>query len=89
MRFFAAALVLPLLLSSYGAARADECSEMWFRRNRIYKDAGYCFKTARAIEAFGNAGCQYDEIRDVPLSQRDRIAVGRFAREESALGCRP
>ena len=89
MRFVVVALVLPLLLSSQGAARADACSEMWFRRNQIYKDAGFCFKTARAIAAFGNAGCQYDEIRDVPLSQRDLVAVGRLAREEAGMGCRP
>ncbi len=89
MRFTIAALALPLLLSSYGAARADECSELWFSRNQVYKAAGYCFKTGRGIATFGNAGCQYDDIRDVPLSERDRIAVGRYVRQEAALGCRP
>ena len=89
MRFIVAALTVPLLLSSYGAAQADECSELWFSRNQIYKNAGYCFKTPRGIRAFGNAGCQYDDMREVPLSERDRIAVGRFVREEAVLGCRP
>ena len=89
MRLALAALAFPALLSSYGAAQADECSDLWFRRNQVYKSAGYCFKTGRAIAAFGNAGCQYDDISDVPLSQRDRVIVGRFARDEAALGCRP
>ncbi len=89
MRFTIAALALPLLLSSYGGARADECSELWFSRNQVHKAAGYCFKTGRGIAAFGNAGCQYDDMRDVPLSERDRIAVGRYVRQEAALGCRP
>ena len=89
MRFTIAALALPLLLSSFGAARADECSKLWFSRNQVYKAAGYCFKTGRSIATFGNAGCQYDDMRDVPLSERDRIAVGRYVRQEAALGCRP
>ena len=89
MRLALAAMAFPALLSSYVAAQADECSELWFRRNQVYKSAGYCFKTSRAIAAFGNAGCQYDDISDVPLSQRDRAIVGRYARDEAALGCRP
>lgn len=89
MRSTIAVLVVPLLLSSAGGARADACSDLWFGRNRIYKGAGYCFKTARAIAVFGNAGCQYDDVRDVPLSERDRVAVDRYARQEAALGCRP
>ncbi|WP_428981046.1 YARHG domain-containing protein [Lichenibacterium dinghuense] len=55
----------------------------------MYKTAGYCFRTSRAIAAFGNAGCQYDALEDVPLSARDRAAVARYVREEAALGCGP
>ena len=84
-----AVLALPMILASYSSAQADACSDLWFSRNQVYKAAGYCFKTGRAIAAFGNAGCQYDEIRDVPLSDRDRVAVGRYVREEAVLGCRP
>ena len=89
MRLKIALLALSLLLSSYGAAQADECSELWFSRNQIYKAAGYCFKTSRAIQTFGNAGCQFDDMREVPLSERDRALVSRLVHEESALGCRP
>ena len=77
------------LIASPGAARADACSDLWFGRNQIYKAAGYCFRTSRAIAAFGNAGCQYDALEDVPLSARDRAAVARYVREEAALGCGP
>jgi hypothetical protein len=28
-------------------AQAQSCGELWYRRNSIYKQAGYCFKTAR------------------------------------------
>ena len=29
------------------------CQSLWVERNSIYKDAGYCFKTARAIKRRG------------------------------------
>lgn len=65
----------------------DRCSDLWFERNQIYKDAGYCFKTTRAIRAFGNAGCMYDDERDVPLSVQERRRVNQIVRIERSLGC--
>ena len=70
------------------SARAGECGDLWFARNQIYKSAGYCFRTARAIQTFGNAGCSYDDVRDVPLSYRDRSQVDQIVRQESMMGCR-
>ena len=43
------------------------CQILWEVRNTIYKENGYCFHTKRAIKAFGNAGCQYDDAAKVPL----------------------
>jgi hypothetical protein len=63
------------------------CSELWYERNKIFKDAGYCFTTARAIRAFGNAGCAYDSQEDVPLSDRDRQYVNMLQRIEREKGC--
>jgi YARHG domain len=48
------------------------CEQLWFGRNSIFKEAGYCFKTPRAISAFGNAGCQYDDINAVRLSAENQ-----------------
>jgi hypothetical protein len=31
-------------------------------------EVGYCFKTPRAIQMFGNASCCYDWEHEVPLS---------------------
>ena len=55
--------------------------------NNIFKDAGYCFKTPRAIRTFGNAGCGYDSESDVPLSERDRQRVNAIQRIEREKGC--
>lgn len=76
-----------------GAASAQNsywdysCGQLWQARNQIYKDAGYCFKTPRAISFFGNAGCQYDSMAAVPLSSGDQYEVSQIVRVERAKGC--
>jgi hypothetical protein len=82
-------LTAALLLSIMGLARSGglPCDELWGERNAIYKDAGYCFRTERAIRAFGNAGCKYDERADVPLSARQRADIADIQRQERAAGC--
>lgn len=67
--------------------RAETCAGLWSARNEIYKAQGYCFRTQRAIAAFGNAGCQYDNIDDVPLSANDRRAINDIVRQERDLRC--
>ena len=69
-------------------AQAQSCGELWYERNSIYKAAGYCFRTPRAISAFGNAGCVYDSEYDVPLSPRQRRRVQSIRALERDLGCR-
>lgn len=69
------------------SASAQSCQELWVERNSYYKDAGYCFKTARAISYFGNAGCQYDNEASVPLSRAVRARVAELVRLERLQGC--
>ena len=40
------------------------------------------------IRAFGNTGSRFDDIRDAPLSARDRQKVSVIVREEQRSGCR-
>ena len=70
------------------AAQAQSCGDLWYERNAIYKQYGYCFRTSRAIRQFGNAGCQYDNPRDLRMSRGDRARIDRIVREERAMGCR-
>ena len=42
------------------------------RAQPYYKAAGYCFKTPRGINYFGNAGCRFDSENAVPLSRSAR-----------------
>lgn len=79
-------LVAAAAVFSFEAAEAS-CASLWYKRNQIYKDAGYCFRTARAIRAFGNAGCSYDDINDVPLSAYQRAILRDIAAQERRMGC--
>jgi YARHG domain-containing protein len=75
------------VLSATTPARANVCDDLWVQRNSIYKEYGYCFKTPRAIGYFGNAGCQYDNEGDIPLSRADRSLVLAIKHKEKSLGC--
>lgn len=79
-----AATASPALAQNY---RDYSCQDLWIARNQIYKDAGYCFKTTRAIRYFGNAGCQFDNESRVSLSRGDRAEIDRIKRVESDKGC--
>lgn len=86
IRVFACCMTL-FVLGPQAYAQDETCSGLWMQRNSIYKAAGYCFKTARAIRIFGNAGCLYDSELDVPLSARQRQVVDRIVGMERDLGC--
>lgn len=81
------------LLSAKPAAAGDiqgdaySCEELWVLRNQIYKDRGYCFKSAKAISYFGNAGCQFDAIFDVPLSDSDRTVISDAKKSQKRQHC--
>lgn len=85
-RFLFGAGLLTLLAAPQGA-QAMGCEDLWFARNEIYKAQGYCFRTTRAIRTFGNSGCVYDNVEDVPLSAAQRREIAALQREERALGC--
>jgi YARHG domain len=76
-----------VLLSAAGPVLAQSCGELWYARNAIYKNAGYCFNTPRGVSAFGNAGCLYDRQEDVPLSVNQRREIADIARDERRFGC--
>lgn len=76
-----------ILTIAVSPASAQGCAEAWYQRNALYKQGGYCFRTPRAISAFGNAGCRYDAVEDVPLSARQRAAVAEIQAFERANGC--
>jgi YARHG domain-containing protein len=91
MRLVSAALTTLLtavtLATTVSVSHAQTCQELWVERNQYYKDAGYCFRTPRAIKYFGNAGCRYDDEGTVPLPRGVRNRIGVIAQTERNLGC--
>jgi hypothetical protein len=89
-RFAAGCLAAAVIAAPAAAGDGPEfwnCGELWQQRNQVYKDQGYCFRTARAIRTFGNSGCRYDDIDDVPLSANQRRDVAEIQRYERMRGC--
>ena len=80
-------LVTAATLAAVAPAYAESCHELWTERNSYYKRAGYCFKTRRAIDYFGNGGCMYDSEGDLPLSPGERRRIAEITRLERASGC--
>jgi hypothetical protein len=63
------------------------CQSLWEVRNWIYKERGYCFKTPKTIAAFGNAGCLYDDVTQVPLNEFEKYNVKAVKKVEAKKGC--
>ena len=64
--------------------RYMSCDELWYARNEIYANKGYCFKTARARSVFGR-GCFPPYGR---LTSREQNRVADIERWEYRKGCR-
>ena len=76
-----------VLILTGSPVQAQSCGELWYARNEIYKAGGYCFRTQRGIRSFGNAGCQHDDVEDVPLSANQRREINDIVRDERRFGC--
>ena len=67
---------------------ALSCENLWYVRNRIYDENGFCFKTARARSQFDNSNCWVNDQANVKLSQVERHNVNEIVEAESENGCR-
>jgi len=62
----------------------DACDELWFMRNQIYANAGYCFSTPLGKAMFNNTGCTG---KDVTLSSFEQALVDEYRALERSAGC--
>jgi hypothetical protein len=69
------------------ASAQQSCQDLWVERNSYYKEAGYCFKTARAISYFGNDGCTFYNEARVPLPRGIRARIAEITWLERRNGC--
>lgn len=67
--------------------RKLSCDELWFVRNAILDDHGYCFKTEKGISAFGNEGCETHSIADLALNSFEQFNLKAISGMEEIKGC--
>ena len=67
--------------------RPLNCENLWFIRNAIYAENGYCFRTELAISAFGNDNCRFANIGDVPLNKYEHYNVALIQKVERRKSC--
>lgn len=86
-KLIAAVLASIVMFSTTAFAYHESCYDLWYRKHSIWKDAGLCFKDASTIQTFGNAGCMYDDAREVPLSAYQRQEMKEIDADRRAQGC--
>jgi len=64
-----------------------DCDQLWYQRNRIFKSAGYCFRTPKGMSLFGNTDCRFDDLQNLPLSDQARDTVSRIQQLERMRHC--
>ncbi len=66
-------------------AQQEACQDLWFQRNRIFDEAGYCFQSFSAKATFDNTDCS-DTEHALDTEQSEYLA--RLKKQESDLGCK-
>ena len=80
-----AAIGLAASISIAAQASAASCYDLWYARNQIYAENGYCFKTQLGRDTFGNEGCF---TRNPKLSKFEARDVKEIKQEEKKRGCK-
>lgn len=68
-----------------GAAVAQSCFDLWYERNSIYDENGYCFSTELAQEYFDNDDCWTKRPK---FSRSEQRQIEAIKEEEDDRGCR-
>ncbi|MBZ8134532.1 YARHG domain-containing protein [Afifella sp. IM 167] len=68
--------------------RSMRCNDLWYVRNRIFDENGYCFRTSRGRANFDNSDCWENDQGRVRMSGIERANVNAIVQAERALGCR-
>ena len=79
-------LTLAGLCTFATAPQADElCNDLWFTRNAIINQAGYCFGSNLGQALFDNSDCIGKEVQ---LSAQDQATIALIQENERANACR-
>ena len=67
--------------------RQLSCENLWYARNVIYSENGYCFRTERALRYFDNSGCFVTNESRLRLNRFERNNISRIRQVERNRGC--
>ena len=85
MRLIAAlTLAIGSLVALPSVAMAASCYDLWYARNAIYDDNGYCFSTDLGQEVFDNSDCW---TKHPHLSKKEQAEVADIQALEKAKHC--
>lgn len=68
-----------------GAAQAQSCFDLWYERNLIYAENGYCFSTSLGKRTFANYDCW---TKNPKLTRGERNRVAELQSAERRAGCK-
>jgi hypothetical protein len=77
--------VFALMIVPQISFAGDDCYDLWYARNEIYKRNGYCFQTRLAMETFGNGSCY---TRAPRFTRTDQLTIEAIRRKERQRNCR-
>ena len=63
------------------------CDFLYMMRNDIFASHGYCFKTAKAIQSFGNDNCRTSNFDELGLNRVEKANVETIVLAEQNKGC--
>ncbi len=66
-------------------ALAESCYDLWYERNQIYDDNGFCFKTQLGQDTFDNSDCWTSNPQ---LSRAEVKRVAAIKKREAAKRCK-
>ena len=66
-------------------AAAQSCWDLWYERNLIYAENGYCFSTSLGKRTFANYECW---TKNPPLTNYEQNRVAQIKAEENRRGCK-
>lgn len=78
--------LLLLALSPFPAFADEPCADLWFSRNQLFNQAGYCFASALGASVFDNSDCT---TKDVPeFEALDAKTIASIREEEARWSCK-
>jgi hypothetical protein len=83
-KYLVAALAAVSLVALPSVAIAASCYDLWYARNAIYDDNGYCFSTDLGQETFDNSDCW---TKHPHFSKAEQKAINAIVAEEKSRRC--